>query len=417
MFVDEVEVVVKGGTGGNGCKSMRREKYIPRGGPDGGNGGRGGSVVFESEGGTNTLAAFKRKRHFFAENGKNGLGSDKYGKGGEDLVVMVPVGTVIRDHEGGVVADLLLPGERFIAARGGRGGRGNAALVTPTTPLPQYAEKGEPGQELTLKLELKLLADVGLVGFPNVGKSTLISKLSAAQPKIANYPFTTLHPSLGVVTVDHSRSFVLADVPGLIEGAHEGKGLGMRFLRHIERCRMIIHLVDVGGIEGRDPAEDYRTVRAELKSYSPKLAKKPEIIIATKLDLTDASKRATALSKKLRKPVMAISSATGKGLPEMVAAIWKHLEKIPRTLPREKVVHRVKVESDFSIVNPEPGLFVVTGARVEKLVKMTHLNNEEAVEVLGRKLRTLGLEAELEEAGAVEGDAVRIGAYEFNFEP
>ena len=417
MFVDEVEVVVRGGRGGNGCRSMRREKWIPRGGPDGGNGGRGGDVVMEAEGGTNTLGAFKRKRHFFGADGGNGSGNDKYGRGGEDLLVKVPVGTVVRTQDGEVLADLLLPGEQFRAARGGRGGRGNAQLVTPVTPLPNYAEKGEPGEERTLKLELKLLADVGLVGFPNAGKSTLISRLSAARPKVADYPFTTLHPSLGVVTVDHSRSFVMADIPGLIEGASEGKGLGIRFLRHVERCRMILHLVDVAGLEGRDPAEDYRTVRAELKAYSPVLAKKPELIVATKLDLTDADAAAKAFAKKIRKKVLAISSHTGAGVKELVERIFDELAKLPSDIPREKVVHRVSLEPDFRILQVERGVFEVRGTRVEKLVAMTHLENDEAVEVLGRKLRTLGLEQELAEAGAAEGDSVRIGAYEFTYEP
>lgn len=416
MFVDEVEILVRGGNGGNGCRSMRREKYIPRGGPDGGNGGRGGDVVLEAEGGSNTLAAFKRKRHFYGINGTNGVGKDKYGRGGEDLIIKVPVGTVVRSAEGEVLADLLLPGERFVAAKGGRGGRGNAQLVTSTNPLPQYAEKGEPGEEVTLRLELKLLADVGLVGFPNAGKSTLISHLSKATPKVANYPFTTLHPSLGVVTVDLGRHFVMADIPGLIEGAHEGKGLGVRFLKHIERCRMILHLVDVSGFEGRDPVDDYRAVRAELKAYSPKLAKKPELIVATKLDVTGADKAAKRLSTRIKKPVVTISAVTRQGLDKLVKAIWTQLSKLPNEIAREKVVHRVSLEPDFRIDQPEDGVFVVSGARVEKLVAMTHLNNEQAVEVLGLKLKTMGVFEELEAAGALDGDLVRIGKYEFDYD-
>ena len=409
--------MVRGGKGGNGCRSMRREKYIPRGGPDGGNGGRGGDVVFEAEGGSNTLAAFKRKRHFAGQDGTNGSGSDRFGKGGEDLLVMVPVGTVVKTAEGEVLADLLLPGERYIAAKGGRGGRGNAALVTSVNPLPQYAEKGEPGQEIILRLELKLLADIGLVGFPNAGKSTLITNLSGARPKIANYPFTTLTPSLGVVSLDHSRHFVMADIPGLIEGAHEGKGLGVRFLKHIERCRMILHLVDVASFEGRDPVADYKAVRAELKAYAPQLAKKPELIVATKLDLTGADKAAKAFAKKLKKPVLEISAEARKGLVELKEAIWKALQKLPKDVPREKVVHRVSLEPDFRIEQPEHGVFVVRGMRVEKLVAMTQLDNDEAVEVLGRKLKTIGVLAELEEAGALDGDLVRIGKFEFDYEP
>jgi GTP-binding protein len=415
VFVDEVEVVVRAGKGGDGCRSMRREKYIPRGGPDGGNGGRGGDVVFVAISGMNTLAAFKRKRHFFADEGKNGQGKDKTGRSAEELVVEVPLGTVVRDEGGEVLADLLLAGERFRAAKAGRGGRGNAALATAVNPLPQYAEKGEPGEERTLKLELKLLADVGLVGYPNAGKSTLISRLSQARPKIADYPFTTLHPSLGVVSLGLSGSFVMADIPGLIEGAHEGKGLGIRFLRHVERCRMILHLVDVSGFEGRDPAEAYKTIRAELKAYSAALAKKPELIVATKIDVPDSAKTAKKLATKLRKPVRQISAVTGEGLDELVRAIAAELEKLPRDVQREKVLHRVTLEPDFVIEKAEGG-WVVRGKRVEKLVAMTNLRNSEAVEVLGRKLKAMGVEEELIAAGAEPGDAVRIGTYEFELQ-
>ena len=417
MFVDEVQIVVKGGKGGNGCRSMRREKWIPHGGPDGGNGGRGGDVVLITELGLNTLGSFQRKRHFAGDDGTNGSGSDRYGRGGEDLIVKVPIGTVVKSEDGEVLADLLLPGETFKAAVGGRGGRGNAQLVTPINPLPQYAEKGEPGEERKLRLELKLLADVGLVGFPNAGKSTLISNLSAARPKIANYPFTTLHPSLGVVSIPGWKHFVMADIPGLIEGASEGKGLGIRFLRHVERCRMILHLIDCSGFEGRDVAQDYKTVRAELKAYSPALAKKPELIVATKLDVSGADEIAKKLAKKLRKPVLQISAVAKMGLAELCAAIATELAKIPDAVPRERVVHRVSLEPDFRILKADRGLFEIRGQRVEKLVAMTQLDNDEAVEVLGRKLKTLGLAAELEAAGAEDGDTVRIGEYEFTYEP
>jgi GTP-binding protein len=417
VFVDEVEVVVRGGKGGNGCRSMRREKYIPRGGPDGGNGGRGGDVVMVAEGGTNTLAAFTRRRHFFGQPGQNGSGNDRYGRGGEDLVVKVPVGTLVKTGDGEVLADLLLAGETFRAAKGGRGGRGNARLVTPVNPLPNYAEKGEPGEERTLRLELKLLADVGLVGLPNAGKSTLISRLSAARPKIAAYPFTTLSPSLGVVAIDHSRHFVMADIPGLIEGAHEGKGLGIRFLRHIERTRLILHLLDVSGFEGRDPAADYKAIRAELASYSPHLAKKPELVVATKLDVPGAEAIVKKVARKLRKKPVPISAVTGQGLDGLVKQVAAQLAKLPHEVPREKVVHRVSLEPDFHIEPAGEGRFLVRGGRVEKLVAMTNLDNDEAVEVLGRKLGAMGLEDELAAAGAEEGDTVRIGEYEFTFEP
>jgi GTP-binding protein len=415
MFIDEVRVNFRGGTGGTGCKSMLRQKYVPRGGPDGGNGGKGADVILVATTALNTLNSFGRKRHFHAQNGANGSSTHKYGAGGEDMVVEVPAGTVVKTDEGEVLADLVLPGETYVAASGGRGGRGNAALVTKTNPLPRYAEKGEPGQDRWLVLELKLVADVGLVGFPNAGKSTLISRTSAARPKIADYPFTTVVPNLGVVSVDQDTHFVMADIPGLIEGAADGKGLGLRFLRHVERCRIIVHLLDMTGWDDRDPATDYKILRKELAKYSAKLTKKPEIIVGNKMDVTGAEKRLAAVSKKLKKKVVGISAATGAGVKELMRAIATKLAKLPVVTEREEVVHRFEMEPDFMVTKAAPGEFVVTGKRVETLILMTHLENQEAVEVLGRKLKRMGLNEELGRAGAQTGDSVRIGAFEFEY--
>ena len=417
MFVDEVKVFFQGGRGGNGCSSTLRQKYIPRGGPDGGNGGRGGSVTLVASPALNTLSSFTHQRHFRAHNGKNGSSNNKYGHSGEDCLVPVPLGTVVRTDEGEIVADLLLVGETYVAARGGRGGKGNRMLATQACPVPHYAEKGEPGEESWLRLELKLLADVGLIGFPNVGKSTFISRTTAARPTIADYPFTTTVPHLGVVDMDGKRQFVLADIPGLIEGAHEGKGLGIRFLRHIERCRMLVHVLDLSGFTGRDPVVDYRTVRKELASYSPRLAEKPEIIVGNKLDVPDSNERLTGVKKRLRKRVYGVSAVTGEGVVELLRVIEKTLEGLPKGHDRESIVHRFSAEPDFVVARCEPGLFSISGRRVETLVAMTDLGNEEAVEVLGRKLRRLGLDEELLQEGARPGDRVRIGRYEFCFQP
>ncbi|HBC91428.1 MAG TPA: GTPase ObgE, partial [Pelotomaculum sp.] len=286
MFFDKARIFVKGGDGGNGCVAMRREKYVPEGGPWGGDGGRGGDIVFQADKGLRTLVDFRYKRHYKAERGKHGEGKNRYGPSADDLVVRLPVGTVIRDDDTGeLIADLVQNGQQVVVARGGRGGRGNAHFATPNNKAPKLAEKGEPGEERWLSLELKLLADVGLVGFPNAGKSTLISQVSAAKPKIADYPFTTITPNLGVVRVDDGRSFVVADIPGLIEGAHLGAGLGHEFLRHVERTRLLIHVLDTAGSEGRDPVEDFKVTNRELILYNPAIGSRPQVIVANKMDL------------------------------------------------------------------------------------------------------------------------------------
>jgi GTP-binding protein len=337
VFIDEAKIHIAGGQGGNGCVAFRREKFVPRGGPSGGDGGRGGDVSLESSEHANTLLKFRYNRLFRAGRGRHGEGSNRHGQDGEDLTITVPVGTVVYDAERSEkLWDFDTPGQRFLAAKGGRGGRGNAQFATSTHQAPRKAEPGKPGEERDLKLELKLLADVGLVGFPNVGKSTLISRLSAARPRIADYPFTTLEPCLGVVAVDEERSFVMADIPGLIEGAHLGRGLGTRFLKHVERTRLLLHLIDTAEQSGRDPVEDYRVIMEELKSFSPVVASKPMLLVASRIDAAGSGERLTALREFCRAHNMVlieISSVTGEGLEELKRRTWARLEQLPRQGP------------------------------------------------------------------------------------
>ena len=342
MFIDEAKIHVAGGHGGRGCLAFRREKFVPRGGPSGGDGGKGGSIYLESSQHLNTLLKFRYKREFTAERGGHGEGSNCHGKNGEDLVIQVPVGTVVWDAASGEkLYDFTAAGKMFLAAAGGRGGRGNARFATSTHQAPRKTEPGDPGVELDLKLEVKLLADVGLVGFPNVGKSTLISRLTAARPKIADYPFTTLEPYLGVVAVDQECSFVMADIPGLISGAHEGKGLGVRFLKHVERTRLLLHLIDVAEHSGRDPVEDYRIILEELEGFSPAVAKKPMLLVASRIDAAGDSARLFSLREFCRetsRPLYEISCVTGEGLDELKWAAWNMLEQIPRPGPETEPV-------------------------------------------------------------------------------
>jgi GTP-binding protein len=340
LFVDQVKVTLIAGKGGDGCVSFRREYRVPKGGPDGGRGGDGGNIYLISDPNLNTLAYFRFHPINKAKKGANGQGSNKQGKRGKDLYLKVPVGTVVKDAISGVLLyDFLKPGEIFLAARGGRGGRGNASFATSTHQTPREFEKGKPGEEKELILELKLIADVGLVGFPNVGKSTLISRISAAKPLIADYPFTTLVPNLGVVDVDEERSFVVADIPGLIEGAHQGHGLGIQFLRHIERTKILVHLIDVSPYSGRDPVDDYRVIQNELKAFKPELLERPQLIVANKIDLvgenSDNLDALRKLARKERKPFLAISALTGKGLKELVNLL---VEQLTREKLREKEI-------------------------------------------------------------------------------
>ncbi len=332
MFVDEAKINVYAGDGGNGCMAFRREKFVPRGGPSGGDGGEGGSVVLEANPNDNTLIRYRYNREFRADRGRNGEGSNKHGRSGEDTVLAVPVGTVVFDEESREqLVDLAAPGQRFVAARGGRGGRGNARFAKPWHQAPREFEEGQPGEQRHLRLELRLLADVGLIGFPNAGKSTLISRISAARPKIADYPFTTLEPQLGVVSADSGRSFVVADLPGLIEGAHNGAGLGIRFLRHVERTRLLAHLVDTSDFNDRDPLHDFEVIRGELRASSDTLAEKPFLVVATKLDATSDRARLEALEKFCAEnsyEFHAISAVTGKGVAELVRAMADALGRL-----------------------------------------------------------------------------------------
>ena len=426
MFVDEVEIEVKSGDGGNGIVAFRREKYVPRGGPSGGDGGRGGSVVIESDGRLSTLLDFRYKRKYKAERGGDGGPSDMTGAKGQDLVLRVPVGTQVYDAEtGDLLADMVGEGERVVVAKGGRGGRGNARFATSVRRAPQFAENGEPGEELSLRLELKLLADVGLIGFPNVGKSTLIAQVSAARPKIADYPFTTLVPNLGVVRVDEYRSFVMADIPGLIEGAHTGAGLGDRFLRHVERTRLLLHVIDVSGFTGRDPAEDFEVINRELRLYSPELAELPQAVALNKIDLSSARETAEQLAVVLEArgfKVFLISAATGEGVQPMIYFLGDELEKLDRIVPTPIEVRDIvriapgKLDiRNWEVKKCDDHEYVVEGKGIERALAMTNLSNEEAARRMMRKLDRLGIVDALKDLGIEDGDTVRIGAAEFDY--
>lgn len=418
MFYDYLKIYVKAGDGGNGCVAFRREKYVPLGGPAGGDGGRGGHVILRADEGLRTLVDFHFKRHFKAGRGGHGEGKDRHGKNGTDLVLQVPVGTVVREAETGIVlADLTAHGQEAVVARGGRGGRGNARFATPKEKAPRFAEKGEPGEERWLKLELKLLADVGLIGFPNAGKSTILSRVSAARPKIADYPFTTLEPCLGVVRVEEGESFVLADLPGLIEGAHTGVGLGHKFLRHIERTRLLIHVLDTAGTGGRDPVDDFTAINRELALYSPGLAKKPQVVAANKMDLPESLLNLDRLHAALPgHEIFPVSAVTGEGLDLLITRVAALLQEL--SLPdSECEPERVVLVEGPLRVRREDRVFVVEGDEVERRVAMTDLDNPEAVLRLKRYFIRSGVEEALRTAGVKAGDTVRIGEEEFEYIP
>ncbi|CDZ99836.1 GTPase ObgE [Metalysinibacillus saudimassiliensis] len=426
MFVDHVKIFVKGGDGGDGMVAFRREKYVPMGGPAGGDGGHGGNVVFEVEEGLRTLMDFRYKRHFKAERGEHGMSKGMHGKNAQDYIVKVPPGTVVIDEETQVVlADLVEHGQRAVIARAGRGGRGNCRFATPANPAPELAEKGEPGQELSVILELKVLADVGLVGFPSVGKSTLLSVVSAAKPKIGAYHFTTIVPNLGMVETEDGRSFAMADLPGLIEGAHEGVGLGHQFLRHIERTRVIVHIIDMSGMEGRDPYEDYVTINKELEQYNLRLMERPQVIVANKMDMPDAEENLQAFREKVGEDVKVfpISAVSRQGLKELLFEVADLLEVTPEFLlhveeeeSEATVMYKHQNTSeDYEITRDDDGSFIISGYTIERLFKMTDFSREDGVRRFARQLRGMGVDEALRARGAEHGDTVRLLEFEFEF--
>lgn len=423
MFVDEVILKVEAGRGGDGCLAFRREKFIPMGGPFGGNGGKGSNIKFVVDEGLHTLIDLRYMKVVKGDKGENGSGKNQNGKNAEDVIIKVPQGTIVTDEDTGLIlADLKNKDDEVVVAYGGRGGRGNTAFKTQSNPCPNFAENGEPGEKRVLKVELKLLADVGLVGLPSVGKSTLISKISKAKPKIAEYHFTTLSPNLGVVKASNNRSFVVADLPGLIEGASKGDGLGDKFLKHIERTRVIAHVIDMGSVEGRNPVEDYNIIRNELKEFNDSLLLRPEIIIANKMDVEGAQENLEEFKKHVKnKDIYEISALDGEGLEVVINRLADILDTIPITplIEEEKyesyVLYKFKKEEPYTIVKDADGVWAVRGDEVEKLLKMTRFNTEEAIARFANKLRKMGIDDKLKELGAEEGDLVRILDYEFEF--
>lgn len=418
MFVDYAKINVKAGDGGNGVVAFRREKYVPMGGPAGGDGGRGGSIVIQADEGLSTLMDFKYRRHFKGERGQHGQGKNMHGAGGQDIIIRVPAGTVIKDDASEeVIADLTNHGQTVVVARGGRGGRGNTRFATAANKAPSIAENGEPGEEKWIRLELKLLADIGLVGLPNAGKSTLIANVSAARPKIADYPFTTLVPNLGVVRLKNGESFVLADIPGLIAGAHQGAGLGHRFLRHIERTRVLIFVLDTAQTESQNVLKDYYTLRDELEKFSADLAAKPYLIAANKMDLPEARQNIAALQEEFADQLIMISAATGQGTEELMIKACQLLASLPQeeTIAGDEVVLRKFEEEPPFIIEFVNGVFEVSGKRIEKLVAMTNFSTDEGLERFQRIIAQMGLEDALRQEGIKAGQTVKIKDLEFEY--
>ena len=423
MFTDYAKIYASAGKGGNGAVSFRREKYIAAGGPDGGDGGKGGDIYFEVNPDSNTLIDFRYKKKFKAENGNNGEGAHKSGKSGEDLYIKVPIGTIVKDAETGeVLADLSEKDQKALVLRGGRGGKGNSHFATSTRQAPRFSQGGEDGEEKELILELKLLADVGLIGFPSVGKSTILSVVTAATPKIAEYHFTTLEPNLGVVKPEYGESFVIADIPGLIEGASEGVGLGIQFLRHIERTRLLLHVIDVSGSEGRDPVEDYYVINKELEKYSKKLAKRKQIIVANKVDaMQDESlyEKLEKLAKEKNLEIYKISAATGQGIKELMQQVSKELKELPKEelieteAPRK--VYRLEKEEPYTITKKED-MYVVDGPAIRELMRKVNMEDNESLYYFQKRLSELGVNQKLREAGVKEGDTVKVFDYLLEWE-
>ncbi|HPD01448.1 MAG TPA: GTPase ObgE [Acetivibrio sp.] len=423
MFIDNARIYIKAGNGGNGAVSFHREKYINKGGPDGGDGGKGGDVVLIVDEGLRTLQDFRYKRKYIAENGENGKGSNCTGKSGENLIVKVPPGTIVKDEQTGrVLADLIHAGQQVVIAKGGKGGAGNRHFATSTRQIPNFAKAGDEGEEFWAILELKLLADVGLIGFPNVGKSTILSMVTAAEPKIANYHFTTIDPNLGVVNIDAENGFVMADIPGIIEGAHEGIGLGHKFLKHVERTKLLIHVVDISGSEGRDPVKDFDTINEELKKFNPALYERPQVIAANKMDVTGA-KELLAVFKEVYEPkgykILPVSAAANSGLKELIYYVAQRLKELPDTVlsdfeEKEVAVYNVKDDDSYKIYK-ENQVYVVEGSWIKKLVASTNFNDHESLQYFQRTIKRKGIVEELENMGIQEGDTVKMYDLEFEY--
>ncbi len=421
MFADSTKLYVKAGNGGDGAISFRREKYVPAGGPDGGDGGKGGDIVFVTAENLNTLADLRFKHKFLAPNGENGKGGKMYGKSGEDLIIKVPKGTVIKDAESGKIIKDMSDDEPFILAKGGKGGWGNRHFATPTRQCPRFARPGIPGEEREVILELKLIADVGLIGFPNVGKSTLLSSVSGARPKIANYHFTTLTPSLGVVSLDAEQSFVMADIPGIIEGASDGLGLGHEFLRHIERCRLLLHIVDVSGCEGRNPIEDFETINKELTAFSPLLASCPQVVAGNKADLLTEPEQAQAFRRYLEEKGIAyyeISAATRTGMKELLYGIYGRIKDLPPVKVYESEYEDIPKEipkAEDVTVQKYDHLYIVEGDWLLKLMRGINFDDYESLQYFQKVLKVSGIIDKLRQAGIQEGDTVSMYDFEFDF--
>ena len=421
-FIDRVKIYVQAGTGGNGTVAFRREAHVPKGGPSGGDGGRGGSVIFVATNSLSTLLDLRYYREYKAQNGEKGHAKKMHGADADDLVIRVPVGTCVYDDDtGNIIADLTKDGQRAVIAKGGRGGRGNARFASSRNPAPKICENGEPGEKFNLRVELKLLADVGLVGFPSVGKSTLLSVVSKARPQIADYHFTTIVPNLGVVQVKDGRSFVMADLPGLIEGASQGKGLGHQFLRHIERCRFIVHIIDMSGSEGRDPYEDYVTINKELGEYEYRLLERPQIIVANKMDGDEAEENLKKFKEKLGdQKVFPIIAPIHEGIDAVLYAVADALETAPdffnQEEEQESVLYTYKEEEKpFTIHNKGNGVWEVTGKKVERLVQMASFTTDDGFQRFALQIRNMGIDDALREAGCEDGDTVRLYDFEFEF--
>jgi len=422
MFVDRAKIYVKAGDGGNGAISFRREKYVPRGGPDGGDGGRGGNIILQADKNMSTLMDFKYKIHYKAKRGHHGQGSNMHGKTGEDLIIKVPIGTVVIDAESGnIIGDLTEDGQQLVVARGGKGGKGNAHFTTSVRQAPRFAQQGEPGQERWIILELKLIADVGLVGFPNAGKSTILSILTSAKPKIADYPFTTLSPNLGVAYARSGKSFVIADIPGLIEGAHEGVGLGDEFLRHVERTRLLLHVVDVSGMSGRDPVDDFCKLNEELNLYNEDLAQKPQIVLANKMDLPEAQDNFKRLKETVERDgykIFPVSAAARKGFEPVLNEITVMLENLPQSkkfvVEQEETLYSYTKKLSYE-VRKDDGIYILEGSLIDKLLRMVNIDDPDSFAYLQKVLENNGVFETLKEQGIKDGDTVKIGALEFDY--